>query len=299
MDKTIRRYTDFEEMKADEYRYWQSRPVYERVAAVSELTQEHYALKGAGPDVPEDFKELLSVLNEHRVKYLVVGAYAVSIHAQPPIAVPVWRSRAPRSVFRCTSLHHRRPASVEAVRGAGGAPALLKRGDVGVVERRNALEHDGAYAFLQMEDLAGAAEFCADPLPRQHLARRHDDSLLMVGIEMGLDRIADDDDGAILQARGGRPVDLVDVGHLDAGLRLRPRLPLRMELPQFVDELAAERIARAEAADLGVGPRALIDPIFEALELVEVGARRARQPGDRREVRADSAPPPAARASGR
>jgi hypothetical protein len=30
-----------------------------------------------------DFKELLSVLNGHRVKYLVVGAYAVSIHAQP------------------------------------------------------------------------------------------------------------------------------------------------------------------------------------------------------------------------
>jgi hypothetical protein len=30
-----------------------------------------------------DFKELLSVLNEHRVKYLIVGAYAVSIYAQP------------------------------------------------------------------------------------------------------------------------------------------------------------------------------------------------------------------------
>jgi hypothetical protein len=30
-----------------------------------------------------DFKELLSVLNGHRVKYLVVGAYAVSIYAQP------------------------------------------------------------------------------------------------------------------------------------------------------------------------------------------------------------------------
>jgi hypothetical protein len=30
-----------------------------------------------------DFKELLSVLNAHRVKYLIVGAYAVSIHAQP------------------------------------------------------------------------------------------------------------------------------------------------------------------------------------------------------------------------
>jgi hypothetical protein len=30
-----------------------------------------------------DFKELLSVLNAYRVKYLVVGAYAVSVHAQP------------------------------------------------------------------------------------------------------------------------------------------------------------------------------------------------------------------------
>ena len=30
-----------------------------------------------------DFKELLSVLNAHNVKYLVVGAYAVSIYAQP------------------------------------------------------------------------------------------------------------------------------------------------------------------------------------------------------------------------
>jgi hypothetical protein len=31
----------------------------------------------------QDFKELLSVLNAYKVKYLVVGAYAVSVHAQP------------------------------------------------------------------------------------------------------------------------------------------------------------------------------------------------------------------------
>src|ERR1019366_1998952 len=30
-----------------------------------------------------DYRELLSILNAHRVKYLVIGAYAVSIHAQP------------------------------------------------------------------------------------------------------------------------------------------------------------------------------------------------------------------------
>jgi len=30
-----------------------------------------------------DFKELLSLFNKHKVKYLVVGAYAVGYHAQP------------------------------------------------------------------------------------------------------------------------------------------------------------------------------------------------------------------------
>lgn len=43
---SIRRYTDLDEMKADEYRYWQSRPGHERIAAVSELTTEQYAMKG-------------------------------------------------------------------------------------------------------------------------------------------------------------------------------------------------------------------------------------------------------------
>jgi hypothetical protein len=31
----------------------------------------------------QDFKELLSLFNEHKVKYLIVGGYAVSFHAQP------------------------------------------------------------------------------------------------------------------------------------------------------------------------------------------------------------------------
>ena len=54
MDKTIRRYTNFDELKADEYRYWQSRPVHERLDAVEELNRTAYALKGwqMEPDVP-------------------------------------------------------------------------------------------------------------------------------------------------------------------------------------------------------------------------------------------------------
>jgi len=41
-------------MKADEYRYWQSRPVYERMDAVEEMILTAYAMKGweIEPDAP-------------------------------------------------------------------------------------------------------------------------------------------------------------------------------------------------------------------------------------------------------
>jgi hypothetical protein len=54
MDATLRRYTSFDEMKADEYRYWQNRPVHERMDAVEEMTRTAYAMKGwvIDPDVP-------------------------------------------------------------------------------------------------------------------------------------------------------------------------------------------------------------------------------------------------------
>ncbi len=52
MDKTVRIYGSFAEMKADEYRYWQSRPVHERMSAVAEITRAAYAMKEALSDVP-------------------------------------------------------------------------------------------------------------------------------------------------------------------------------------------------------------------------------------------------------
>jgi len=52
MDKVIRKYASYREMKADEYRYWQSRPGHERMEAVAELTLAAYALKGKLADVP-------------------------------------------------------------------------------------------------------------------------------------------------------------------------------------------------------------------------------------------------------
>ena len=51
---TMRKYTGFDEMKADEYRYWQSRPAHERLDALEEMIPAAYALKGweIEPDVP-------------------------------------------------------------------------------------------------------------------------------------------------------------------------------------------------------------------------------------------------------
>jgi hypothetical protein len=46
MDKTLRRFSSPEEMKAEEYRYWQSVSGRERMRAVEEITLEAYALKG-------------------------------------------------------------------------------------------------------------------------------------------------------------------------------------------------------------------------------------------------------------
>ena len=43
---TMTRYTDFDQVKADEYGYWQSQPAHVRIAAISELTAEQYAMKG-------------------------------------------------------------------------------------------------------------------------------------------------------------------------------------------------------------------------------------------------------------
>ena len=43
---TMTCYTDFDQIKDDEYAYWQSQPAHVRLAAISELTTEQYAMKG-------------------------------------------------------------------------------------------------------------------------------------------------------------------------------------------------------------------------------------------------------------
>ena len=49
-DKTIRRFSSHQEQKAEVNRYWQSRPIGERLAAVWEATFVAYSLKGVQYD---------------------------------------------------------------------------------------------------------------------------------------------------------------------------------------------------------------------------------------------------------
>ena len=50
MDKTLHRYASLDTMKGDEYRYWQDRPVHERMSAVWEITLSVYQMKGLVQD---------------------------------------------------------------------------------------------------------------------------------------------------------------------------------------------------------------------------------------------------------
>ena len=51
------------------------------------------------PQLPDDFREFLRLLNAHRVEYLLVGGYAVGIHGYPraTIDLDVWVAATPRN----------------------------------------------------------------------------------------------------------------------------------------------------------------------------------------------------------
>jgi hypothetical protein len=51
MDKTIRKYTNFDDIKDDEYREWQALPVHARLNAAAELSFMQYQWKEPTRDV--------------------------------------------------------------------------------------------------------------------------------------------------------------------------------------------------------------------------------------------------------
>ena len=62
----IRKFTSLDAMKEEEYRYWQSLPADERLAAVSEITTEMYQLKDPKFHVSRLQRSLVAVQREQR-----------------------------------------------------------------------------------------------------------------------------------------------------------------------------------------------------------------------------------------
>lgn len=61
MDKTIRKVTDLEEQQAETFRYWQSRPVAEKFAAIDEIVRMAYRLKGIRAEELRSSRSLVRV----------------------------------------------------------------------------------------------------------------------------------------------------------------------------------------------------------------------------------------------
>jgi len=53
----------------------------------------------AGMQLPQDFKDFLKLLNSHRIKYLVIGGYAVGYHGYPRATgdLDIWIAASPEN----------------------------------------------------------------------------------------------------------------------------------------------------------------------------------------------------------
>ena len=69
--------------KDEEYAYWQSRSPLERLVAMQELSFAFHQERALKLRLGADFCDLLSAFRACSVKYLIIGGWAVSIHAQP------------------------------------------------------------------------------------------------------------------------------------------------------------------------------------------------------------------------
>ena len=56
--------------------------------------------------LPQDFKEFLKLLNEHEVKYLLIGGYAVSYHGYPRSTadIDIWVAIEPNNADRLVAV---------------------------------------------------------------------------------------------------------------------------------------------------------------------------------------------------
>ena len=75
--------------------YWWSRPPAERIAHLRELQEGYYGLDGVEGGrmlLGKDLRRFVSLCLHHRVRFLLVGGYAVAAHGHPRLTkdLDVW-----------------------------------------------------------------------------------------------------------------------------------------------------------------------------------------------------------------
>ncbi len=92
------------EHQADDHDFWKAIPPEERVLEAWRLSEELWRLKGEFPDEPGLCRtvELLRVFAEAKVRFLVVGAYALALHGRPRATgdLDLWVEATPANAAR-------------------------------------------------------------------------------------------------------------------------------------------------------------------------------------------------------
>lgn len=99
IDKTAVRITKIDRLEGD-HAFWTTQPVRRRIDTVEEIRREYHRWRDEPP--PTDFRDFITLLNGHQVRFLIVGGYAVAYHGHPRYTkdLDIWVERTPENASR-------------------------------------------------------------------------------------------------------------------------------------------------------------------------------------------------------
>lgn len=99
IDRTAVRISSIERVDSG-YEYWKTQSYGRRLSTVEDIRREYHRWQEQPP--PADFSDFVAVLNNHEVRYLIVGGYAVAFHGHPRYTkdIKIWIERTPENARR-------------------------------------------------------------------------------------------------------------------------------------------------------------------------------------------------------
>lgn len=181
--------------KHTDFAYWQSQPYEARITALEDTRTIYFArdAKDGYIALSPDFKDFIQALNDEKVRYLVVGGYAVAIHGYPRFTkdIDIWIDRSPENAQRI----------VEALGQFGFASLGLKAEDF-----------LGEYQFIQLGYPPNRIDIITS-LEGVEFSTAYENRLHLSIKEIEVDFLGLDDLRSTKRA-SGRPQDLIDLDNL-------------------------------------------------------------------------------------